>query len=48
MKLMIGQCEGLSNPERGGYTGAISCGFDTSGNRIRVKRKGRTKGGRQG
>jgi integrase len=30
-------------PEGGGYTGAISCGFDRKGNRLRIKRKGRTK-----
>jgi hypothetical protein len=29
--------------EGGGYTGAISCGFDRKGNRLRIKRKGRTK-----
>ena len=40
---MIGKYEATIYPERGGYTGAISCGFDASGRRIRVKRKGRTK-----
>src|SRR6266571_1079697 len=40
---MIGKYEATIYPERGGYTGAISCGFDASGHRIRVKRKGRTK-----
>src|SRR5262249_20077552 len=30
-------------PEDGGYTGAISCGFDQNGKRLRIKRKGRTK-----
>jgi integrase len=40
---MIGKYEATIYPERGGFTGAISCGFDAQGNRIRVKRKGRTK-----
>jgi hypothetical protein len=40
---MIGKYEAIIYAERGGYTGAISCGFDASGRRIRVKRKGRTK-----
>lgn len=43
MKIMIGKYEATIYPEKGGYTGAISCGFDTSGRRVRVKRKGRTK-----
>ncbi|MDQ2874132.1 MAG: site-specific integrase [Actinomycetota bacterium] len=43
MKIMIGKYEATIYPERGGYTGAISCGFDAQGNRVRVKRKGRTK-----
>ena len=43
MKIMIGKYEATIYPERGGFTGAISCGFDASGRRIRVKRKGRTK-----
>jgi len=43
VKIMIGKYEATIYPERGGYTGAISCGFDASGRRIRVKRKGRTK-----
>ena len=43
MKIMIGKYEASIYPEGGGYTGAISCGFDSTGNRLRVKRKGRTK-----
>lgn len=43
MKIMIGKYEASIYPEGGGYTGAISCGFDRKGNRLRVKRKGRTK-----
>lgn len=43
MKIMIGKYEASIYPEGGGYTGAISCGFDSKGNRLRVKRKGRTK-----
>src|SRR5438105_7326531 len=30
-------------PETNGYTGSIDLGFDGRGNRIRVKRRGRTK-----
>ncbi len=43
MKIMIGKYEASIYPEGGGYTGAISCGFDRTGNRLRIKRKGRTK-----
>jgi integrase len=43
VKIMIGKYEATIYPERNGFTGAISCGFDASGRRIRVKRKGRTK-----
>jgi integrase len=43
MKIMIGKYEASIYPEGGGYTGAISCGFDRRGNRLRIKRKGRTK-----
>jgi integrase len=43
VKIMIGKYEATIYPERGGYTGAISCGYDALGHRIRVKRKGRTK-----
>jgi len=42
-KILIGKYEATIYPERGGYTGAISLGFDGRGNRQRVKRKGRTK-----
>jgi integrase len=42
-KILIGKYEATIYPERGGYTGAISLGFDGTGNRQRVKRKGRTK-----
>jgi integrase len=43
MKIIIGKYEATIYPEGGGYTGAISLGFDGAGKRIRVKRKGRTK-----
>ena len=43
MKIIIGKYEATIYPEGGGYTGAISLGFDAAGKRIRVKRKGRTK-----
>jgi integrase len=43
MKIMIGKYEASIYPEDGGFTGAISCGFDAKGNRLRVKRKGRAK-----
>jgi hypothetical protein len=43
VKIMIGGYEATIYPERGGYTGAINCGFDASGHRVRVKRKGQTK-----
>jgi len=43
MKIIIGRYEATIYPEGGGYTGAISLGFDAAGKRIRVKRKGRTK-----
>ena len=43
MKIMIGKYEASIYPEEGGYTGAISCGFDQTGKRLRIKRKGRTK-----
>jgi hypothetical protein len=43
MKIMIGRYEATIYPEGGGYTGAISRGFDRNGNRLRIKRKGRTK-----
>ena len=43
MKIMIGKYEASIYPEEGGYTGAISCGFDQNGKRLRIKRKGRTK-----
>jgi integrase len=43
MKIMIGKYEASIYPDGGGYTGAISCGFDQRGNRLRIKRKGRTK-----
>lgn len=42
-KILIGKYEATIYPERNGYTGAISLGLDDSGNRVRVKRKGRTK-----
>ena len=42
-KILIGKYEATIYPERGGYTGAISLGFDGKGNRQRIKKKGRTK-----
>ncbi len=43
MKIIIGKHEATIYPEGHGYTGAISLGFDATGRRRRVKRKGRTK-----
>src|SRR5437660_462569 len=42
-KILIGKYQATIYPERGGYTGAISLGYDGQGNRVRVKYKGRTK-----
>jgi len=43
VKIIIGKHEATIYPEGNGYTGAISLGFDATGRRLRVKRKGRTK-----
>ena len=43
MKILIGTYQGTIYPETNGYTGSIDLGFDGRGNRIRVKRRGRTK-----
>ena len=43
MKILIGNRHGTIYPERGGYTGVIDLGYDGRGNRIRIKKKGRTK-----
>ena len=43
MKMIIGKYEATIYPEGDGWTGAISLGFDATGTRRRVKRKGRTK-----
>ena len=43
MKILIGRHHGTIYPERGGYTGVIDLGYDGRGNRIRIKKKGRTK-----
>jgi integrase len=43
MKILIGKYQGTIYPETNGYTGSIDLGFDGCGNRIRVKRRGRTK-----
>lgn len=43
MKIIIGKYEATIYPEGNGYTGAISLGFDATGKRQRVKRKGRTR-----
>ena len=40
MKIIIGKHEATIYPEGNGYTGAISLGFDATGRRRRVKRKG--------
>jgi integrase len=40
---MIGKYEASIYPEGGGFTGAVSCGFDATGRRLRVKRKGKGK-----
>ena len=42
-KIMIGKYEGSIYQENGGWTGAVSLGFDARGRRQRIKRKGRTK-----
>src|ERR1700735_4678161 len=41
--ILIGQHQATIYPEDNGYIGAISIGFDGSGNRRRIKRRGRTK-----
>jgi hypothetical protein len=43
VKIIIGKHEATIYPEGNGYTGAISLGFDATGRRRRVKRKGQTK-----
>jgi len=43
MKILIRRHHGTIYPERGGYTGVIDLGYDGRGNRIRIKKKGRTK-----
>jgi integrase len=43
VRIIIGKHEATIYPEGNGYTGAISLGFDATGRRRRVKRKGRTK-----
>ncbi|MER6828956.1 tyrosine-type recombinase/integrase [Streptosporangium sp. NPDC000563] len=43
MKIIIGKYEASIYPEGEGFTGAISLGFDATGKRLRVKRKGKTK-----
>jgi len=43
MKILIRNRHGTIYPERGGYTGVIDLGYDGRGNRIRIKKKGRTK-----
>jgi hypothetical protein len=42
-KILIGKHQATIYPEGDGFTGAISLGFDGRGNRLRVKRKGKTK-----
>ena len=43
MKILIRNRHGTIYPERGGYTGVIDLGYDGRGNRVRIKKKGRTK-----
>ena len=43
MKILIRKYQGTIYPQDNGYTGAIDIGFDGRGNRIRIKRRGRTK-----
>jgi hypothetical protein len=43
MKIIIGKYDGTIYPEANGYTGAIHLGTNGKGDRIRLKRKGRTK-----
>ena len=43
MKILIRKYQGTIYPQDNGYTGAIDVGFDGRGNRIRIKRRGRTK-----
>jgi hypothetical protein len=43
MKILIRRHHGTIYPERGGYTGVIDLGYDGRGNRIRIKKKDRTK-----
>ena len=45
MKIMIGKYEASIYPEGGGFTGAVSCGFDATGRRLRVKRNRQHQGG---
>jgi integrase len=42
-KLLIGKYEATIYPEGDGWTGAIDVGYDGTGRRQRIKRKGRTK-----
>ena len=48
MKIMIGKYEATIYPERGGYTGAISCGFDASGRLGQGQARGPDQGTGQG
>ena len=41
--ILIGKYQSSIYPEGNGYTGAIDLGFDGTGKRQRIKRKGRTK-----
>jgi hypothetical protein len=43
VKILIRKYQGTIYPQDNGYTGAIDVGFDGRGNRIRIKRRGRTK-----
>jgi hypothetical protein len=43
VKILIRKYRGTIYPQDNGYTGAIDVGFDGRGNRIRIKRRGRTK-----
>jgi hypothetical protein len=43
MQILIRNRHGTIYPERGGFTGVIDLGYDGRGNRVRIKKKGRTK-----
>jgi integrase len=42
-KILIRKYQGTIYPETNGFTGAVDLGYDGKGNRLRIKRRGRTK-----